>query len=136
MDSTLIIFACAALASATALCIVLAIVAWRALQEIRKVSTTVAQVGTDVHELKSQLVPVLHDATLVLRKTTQALERVDENLQRVGKGTEAFAQIAGDVKDLGHDIIQRARIPITDAVGFASSVFGKLLSLAKTFIKF
>ncbi len=131
MDNILVLFVCIALSAITILCIVLAIAALRAVKNVAAMTSTMERVGADVGELKSQLIPLIEQATVVITRSEKTLEALESNLQHVSKGTATFERIAGDLHKLEQDLVSRVRIPLTDL----SNTIGSALASVSGFVR-
>lgn len=132
MDNTLVVFACIALGAAAVLFAVIAVAAVRSINEVRRISQSIAQVGADVTELKAHMVPLLHEATNVLRKSEHTLDKLDSNIESMGRGVKAFEQIATDVRSLEQDLLLQVREPLADVADVVSGTISKVTGFIKS----
>ena len=126
MDQTLIIFSSIALGSVAALCITLVVVAIRAGKNLDRITTTLENVGSDVAQLRAQALPLIEEATAVMHRADATIARVDEGLAQINRGTEVYASIANDVRDLERDLVSKVKPSLED---FASLFSGTLRSV-------
>lgn len=135
MDNTLITFTCIALAAATILFVVLAIVVVRAAQEVQRIADAVQQASADLSAFKAHVLPLVEDTARMVRKTEQTLVRVDANLDLIRKGTQTFADVAQDIRSLEQEVVERVRQPLSDLTAVLSGGIGKVSSLARKFME-
>ena len=120
MDSTLVIFSAVALSAFTILCVSLAIVAFRAAKNLDRITITLADMGTDVSEIKQQALPLIDEATVVLQRADGTLEKLDGVADQLTAGSSAIRGIADDARALEQHVVGRLRPSIDDLTDLVS----------------
>jgi uncharacterized protein YoxC len=134
MDQTLIIFGSIAMASVAILCVTLAIVAVRAGKNLERITATMETMGTDVSQLRERAIPLIEEATVVMQRADDTLERIDNGIAQLSKGTEAFAAIVSDVRDLERDVLATVRGPLEDVASLLGGTVSKVTGFIKNFL--
>lgn len=134
MDQTLIIFGSVALGAVAVLCVTLAIVALRVGKNLERITVTMETMGNDVTQLRERAVPLIDEATTVMKRADDTLERIDNGIAQLSKGTEAFAAIVSDVRDLERDVVATVRGPLEDVASLLGGTVSKVTSFIKSFL--
>ena len=122
------------LAAASVLCVVLAVAAIRAVNNMDRMTDALESVGRDVEDLKKQVEPVINEAGKVLQRTDDALKKIDTSLGQVNKGTQVFQQMAEDVRELEQDLVDRVRPPLQDLGSVAAGAIKGFTGLIKSLL--
>lgn len=131
MDTTLLIFACSALGAAAVLCIVVAVVAFRAGKNLDRVTVVVEAMQKDVHHLTTNAMPILEKAGTFFTQGEQALEVLKSDLANLSKGTQNIAGIAEDLRLLEQNLVARIRPGLEDAASLVSGITRGIKTFAK-----
>ena len=131
MDTTLLIFICIALASATILFVVCAQLAMKAGKNLDRMTVVVELIQRDVHELKVSAKTVIEKAGLVLDLTQQTLSRLESDLEVLSSGAKSIAGIAEDVRLLEQNLLARVKPSLEDLASIVSGVARGVTTFAR-----
>ncbi len=131
MDTTLLIFACSALGAAAVLCVVVAMVAFRAVKNLDRVTVVVEAMQKDIHDLKINAMPVIEKAGVFLDQGQQTLEVLESDLAKLSKGAQNLSGIAEDLRILEQSVVARIRPGLEDAASLISGITRGITAFAK-----
>lgn len=134
MDSTLLIFACIALAALAVLCVAATIVLLNSRKQFERVVVTMENIQGDVTQIKGQLEPVLERSATVLSDVQRIVENADARLDQLSQGIETFSTIAKDVRDLEHMVVGKLRGPLEDIVGMVAGAVRGVTAFTKKIV--
>ncbi|MBK6292583.1 MAG: hypothetical protein IPH85_07660 [Ignavibacteria bacterium] len=131
MDTTLLIFACSALGAAAVLCVVVAIVAFRAGKNLDRVTVVVEAMQKDVHDLKVSAMPIIEKAGVFLDQGHQTFQVLESDLAKLSKGAQNLSGIAEDLRILEQSVVARIRPGLEDAASLISGITRGITTFAK-----
>lgn len=130
-DVVLIVFACIALGAAAFLFVVLTVAVRRFSGSVEQITEVVQKAGRDITEMKDHSVRLLSETTVFIQKSEKTLEKIDDNLLHISKGTEAFEQMANDIRTVQQDLLEKVQGPLADLAGFLSGTISGISGMLK-----
>lgn len=122
MDIVLIVAACLALVAVAVLCFTAVSFLNSARGQVDRVVASVERAASDLHQLRVDMAPVLKQSETLLVQLKDTADQVDRELEKIGRGADAFARIADDIRGLEQLVVSRLRGPISDVTGVVAGI--------------